>query len=80
MITIDMINKINQELKSKECIFKIVSRKKDDSFEIVPLNYNYIDTISMCFSSDFINYLISFFKKHNIAISFNNNCSVFWSI
>lgn len=78
-ITEDMLIEINNNLRAKKCIFKIIS-DKDDTFKIVPLSNIYIDSIFISLSPSFYEYLREYFKNKGIAIDFNNDRSVFWSI
>lgn len=83
-ITEEMLNKLNEELLTKGCIFKYVfvtgyEKTTNPIIERVPIYETYIANSIINCTKEFYDYLENFFKKYNIELSYNNTGNRCWS-
>ena len=81
-ITREMVTELNNELEIRSCPFRY--KYKDEEYipkiEITLPNMNYVDSFIINVSSEFFDWLNSWFKtKYGIELNCNNTGSILWT-
>ena len=76
------VEDLNEELKQKECSFKLKFSEHigySNTASVVPISNVFIDSTTINLNNAGHEYIENFFKKRGITLSYNNARDIFWA-
>ncbi len=82
-LTKKMVDELNLELKNLKCGFRFrfeeATKYTSPKMEVIIAETKFVSNCILNLNDEFYEFLEKFFKKYNIALSYNNDRSIMWA-